>query len=139
MAGRPKKTEPIIMDEEGNELEVQERSETEVQYQQMRKRMQGLRRGLRLTQGEVAARAGLSAHQYGEIERGRSRSNVFTLVRIANALQVSLDFLVTGQEHRVDPEVAEVRNRVSRMNESQINEMIHYLVAMSESAPWKEE
>ena len=75
--------------------------------------------------------SGLSAHQYGEIERGRSRSNVFTLQRIARALEVSLDFLVSGQEREVDPEVVAVQNRMSHMSPQQLNEMVRYLVAMT--------
>ena len=103
----------------------------EQQYQQMRKRMQSLRKSLKLTQAQVADRCGLSAHQYGEIERGRSRSNVFTLQRIARALEVSLDFLVSGQEREIDPEVVAVQNRMSHMSPQQLNEMVRYLVAMT--------
>ena len=84
-----------------------------------------------LKQSEVAARADLSTHQYGEIERGRSRSNVFTLQRIAEALEVSLDFLVSGKERQIDPEVVAVQNRMSQMNEQQLSEMARYLVAMT--------
>ena len=104
---------------------------SEEKYQQMRKRMQSLRKSLKLTQAEVAHRAGLSAHQYGEIERGRSRSNVFTLQRIADALEVSLDFLVAGRERQIDPEVVAVQNRMSHMSQQQLNEMVRYLVAMT--------
>jgi transcriptional regulator with XRE-family HTH domain len=104
---------------------------SEEKYQQMRKRMQSLRKSLKLTQAEVAQRAGLSAHQYGEIERGRSRSNVFTLQRIADALEVSLDFLVAGRERQIDPEVVAVQNRMSHMSQQQLNEMVRYLVAMT--------
>ena len=107
-------------------------SGSEQQYQQMRKRMQTLRKSLKLKQSDVAQRAGLSTHQYGEIERGRSRSNVFTLQRIAQALEVSLDFLVSGKEREVDPEVVAVQNRLSRMNEQQLGEMVRYLVAMTD-------
>ena len=113
---------------------VMESKSCEQQYQQMRKRMQSLRKTLRLTQAEVAQRAELSAHQYGEIERGRSRSNVFTLQRIAQALEVSLDFLVSGKERQIDPEVVAMQNRMSTFTPQQLHEMTRYLVAMTDRA-----
>ena len=44
---------------------------------------------------------------------------------------MSLDFLVSGQEREVDPEVVAVQNRMSHMSPQQLNEMVRYLVAMT--------
>lgn len=48
-----------------------------------------LRREAKLTQEELAARAGLSANYVGEIERGERNPSVLALYQIARGLRVS--------------------------------------------------
>ncbi len=47
-----------------------------------------------LTQEELASKCGMSASAYGQIERNASKSTFDTLSKIANALNVSIRFLV---------------------------------------------
>ena len=49
--------------------------------------------GLRVNQEDVAERAGISLRYYGSIERGKVTPSVYTLAKIADALQVSLQKL----------------------------------------------
>lgn len=57
-------------------------------------RVKQLRRARRLTQEQLAERAGLSYKFIGEIERGRGNPTLTTMSKLAEALGVSLiDFL----------------------------------------------
>lgn len=49
-----------------------------------------------MTQGELAKEAGVSTSFIGHIERGSRVSSVDTLVNIANALNVSTDYLLAA-------------------------------------------
>lgn len=46
--------------------------------------------GIRATQEDVAFQAGISTRYYGSIERGKVTPSVYTLAKIANALQMPL-------------------------------------------------
>jgi transcriptional regulator with XRE-family HTH domain len=63
---------------------------------------QRLRR-LRLERGwkivELGKKARISAHQISEYERGKHFPNFWKLVEVANALDVSLDYLCLGDEN----------------------------------------
>jgi transcriptional regulator with XRE-family HTH domain len=61
---------------------------------QIGKALRGARNRFGLTQEDVAERVGLAAEVYGRMERGTVLPSVPTLVRLANALGVSANFLV---------------------------------------------
>ena len=48
----------------------------------------------KMTQEELAERAGCSNNYMGALERGEKRPSLTTLIRIANALEVSTDLLL---------------------------------------------
>ena len=54
-----------------------------------------LRRNNRLSQQELADKAGISRIAYGQIERGEVEAKVSTLMSLAKALDVKLQDLVT--------------------------------------------
>lgn len=56
-----------------------------------------LRRAKGLSQAELADRLGISASAMGMYEQNRREPSVQTLVRLAQELQVSTDFLLTGR------------------------------------------
>ena len=56
-----------------------------------------LRRRAGLSQAELARRLQISASAMGMYEQGRREPSVDTLVAIAEQLQVSTDFLMTGK------------------------------------------
>lgn len=61
-------------------------------------RIRGIRKTLGLTQGELAARAGIKQGTLSELETGVSqRPRGDSLIRIAKALDVDPDWLVTGK------------------------------------------
>ena len=60
-------------------------------------RIGALRRAKGLSQAELAGRLGISPSAMGMYEQNRREPSVQTLVRLAQELQVSTDFLLTGR------------------------------------------
>ncbi len=71
-------------------------------------RIRKIREAKKLTQDEVAFRCNISASAYGQIERKAQNSRYFTLSKIADALGVSLLFLLDVD----NPEVFEQKNKL---------------------------
>jgi transcriptional regulator with XRE-family HTH domain len=71
-------------------------------------RIRKIREVKNLTQDEVALRCNISASAYGQIERRAQNSTYLTLSKIADALGVSLLFLIDVD----NPEVFEQKNKL---------------------------
>lgn len=67
-----------------------------VDYEEIGRRMKAKRRSLRRSQEEIANAINISVSFYGNIERGKRIPSVDTLVAIANELDVSADYLLSG-------------------------------------------
>lgn len=63
-------------------------------YAEIGSRIRIARTEQKLSQSELAEKAGVSSTHISEIETGKSRVQVFTLTRIAEALQVTTDSLI---------------------------------------------
>lgn len=61
-------------------------------------RMKLTRKELHLTQEDMAEQLGVSVKHYSGIERGVAGVSLETLVNVSNILNVSLDYLVKGDE-----------------------------------------
>lgn len=59
-------------------------------YEELGERIKAARVGLGLTQTEVSQRVGLTRSSIANIEAGRQRAMIHTLMHIANALEASL-------------------------------------------------
>jgi transcriptional regulator with XRE-family HTH domain len=57
-------------------------------YREIGARIRALRQGLRLTQAEVAERAGIDSSFYGQLERGANTPSLRTLYAVAAVLHV---------------------------------------------------
>ena len=57
-------------------------------------RIRKIRETQKLTQEDAAFICGISASAYGQIERNAHKSTYETLIKIANALNVSITFLI---------------------------------------------
>lgn len=64
-----------------------------------------LRRSRGLSQAELARRLKISASAMGMYEQGRREPSVQTLVLLSRELQVSTDFLLTGQAPLADADL----------------------------------
>jgi transcriptional regulator with XRE-family HTH domain len=71
-------------------------------------RIRKIREAKKLTQEDVAFRCNITASAYGQIERKASTSTYSTLSKIADALEVSLLFLLDID----NPEVLEPKNKL---------------------------
>ena len=61
-------------------------------------RLARLRRAKGWSQSELAAQAGTKGSQISKFERGRYQPSLETLSKLAEALETSTDFLLTGRE-----------------------------------------
>ena len=66
----------------------------EINYAAIGERMRRFRRALHITQAELGERSQVEPSNISHIERGATKASLPTLIRIANALHVSLDDLV---------------------------------------------
>lgn len=72
-------------------------------YKNIGKKIKEERETLKLTQKELAQRAGIDFRFLGNIERGVSKPSVDTLVKIARALDMPLDILVAEKVYWKNP------------------------------------
>ena len=69
----------------------------EINYKKLGKRIQSARRETGLSQEQLAEAIGKSPSAISTIETGKRGASLETLIRIANALQVSADYLLADQ------------------------------------------
>lgn len=85
-------------------------------YKNIGKKIKEERETLKLTQKELAQRAGIDFRFLGNIERGVSKPSVDTLVKIARALDMPLDILVAEHVlHKNPPENSAITKEVVRL------------------------
>ena len=65
-------------------------------------RLKDLRKQAELTQVDVAGKLGISQQAYASWERGTKKPTQENLVKIAQVLNVSVDYLVGNSEERID-------------------------------------
>lgn len=65
-------------------------------------RLKNLRKEARLTQVDVASKLGISQPAYASWERGVKKPTQENLVKIAQVLNVSVDYLVGNSEEKLD-------------------------------------
>lgn len=80
-----------------------------VDYSALGRRLKAKRRALKLSQAQLAKAVQISMSYYGNIERGNRIPSVDTLVALANALEVSTDYLL------VDSVIVAKRLLISKM------------------------
>lgn len=59
-----------------------------------------LRREAGMSQSQLASKLSISASAVGMYEQGRRIPDLDTLIALANLFDVSLDYLITGEEHQ---------------------------------------
>lgn len=80
--------------------------------------LRAARERMGLTQAEVARRATLAANVYGRIERGLMLPAVPTLRRLALALGISSDVLLSLQPGQVAPSLEQLTERASEAHQA---------------------
>ena len=99
----------------------------------MGKRIHEKRKSLRLSQDELAERAGLSKQTVSRAENGLRELGAQNVIRMAKALDMSADYLLTGE--RVDADLLKLDNKIASLNDRQykfLEELIRSFTAMCE-------
>lgn len=78
-------------------------------------RIRQLRKEKGLTQEELAEKAKVSVSFIGHIERMEKQPSVLTLIDIAKALEISLDFLILGRRNECDHEDCSLYKELSAL------------------------
>lgn len=84
-------------------------------YADLGGRVRKQRHELGLTQQELADKVGVSTSFLGHVERGSRRASLETLVALANALDVSTDYLLAGSLDSVEAQAQDLLNSGKRM------------------------
>ena len=88
-----------------------------IDYKELGKRIRAERRKKDLTQEKLAEMANISDSFMGHIERGGRTLSIETLVKLANALNLSIEYIVCGefnyQPNMLPSEILDALNRMS--------------------------
>lgn len=92
----------------------------------MGKRLKQVRTNLKLTQAQVAEKANISINHYGNLERGKCGTCVETLVKICNAFDVTLNYILLNKE---DADNDSLHDKIKKLYPKQsfyAERMLHY-------------
>ena len=91
-----------------------------IDYKELGKRIRAERRCQNLTQEKLAEMAEISDSFMGHIERGGRTLSIETLAKLANALNLSIEFIVCGEfNYQPDMLPEEVHDSLKLMSSSQ--------------------
>ncbi len=91
-----------------------------IDYKELGKRIRAERRRQDLTQEKLAEMAGISDSFMGHIERGGRTLSIETLAKLANALSLSIEYIVCGEfNYQPDMLPAEIHDALNQMSSSQ--------------------
>jgi len=91
-----------------------------IDYKELGKRIRAERRRQDLTQEKLAEMAEISDSFMGHIERGGRTLSIETLAKLANVLNLNIEYIICG-EHNYRPDMLpeEIHNALNRMSSSQ--------------------
>ena len=91
-----------------------------IDYKELGKRIRAERRKQDLTQETLAEMANISDSFMGHIERGGRTLSIETLAKLANALNLSIEYIVCGEfNYQPDMLPAEILDALNRMSSNQ--------------------
>ena len=96
--------------------------------QEMGRRIMVRRKGLQLTQEELAERMGVSTQMISNLEMGKKAIRPENLSRLCGILQVSSDFILNGMDART--QVNAVAEKLLELTDGQllmVSDMIDYI------------
>lgn len=96
-------------------------------YIAMGRRIRALRKRIGMTQGELAKECGISTSFMGHLERGTRIASLETLLKISRHLEVSTDYLITGE---VDMNTMAAGNQTTKMR--MLNDIMRVLNTYSD-------
>ena len=94
-------------------------------YMKLGEKIKKERMRKRLTQEMLAEMADITSSYVGQIERGERKVTLSKLVRIANVLNVSVDYLLSDNKELIDDNLQiEIKNAMNNMKEKDKNMII---------------
>lgn len=91
-----------------------------IDYKELGKRIRAERRKQDLTQERLAEMTDISISFLGHIERGGRTLSIETLAKLANALNLSIEYIVCGEfNYQPDMLPAEIHDALNNMSVSQ--------------------
>ncbi len=106
--------------------------EMNIDYTALGKRIRSTRQNKKLTQEQLAEMCSLSAAHIGHIERGTRIPSLDTVFRIAQALDVSLDYLIFDSAGNDGSSLASLNQILENMNEQKRQNIISAIKALSD-------
>ena len=105
----------------------------QIDYIALGKRIRAERRKQDLTQEQLAELADISDSFMGHIERGGRVLSVETLAKLANALNLSVEYIVCG-EYNYQPDMlpSEISDALSRMSDRQRKVFLSIMKTLAE-------
>lgn len=96
-----------------------------VNYVDLGKKIKQLRKDQKMTQAQLAEKANVSAPFLGLIERGERKASLETIVSIANALEVGLNYLLSASLNNV---TSDLKTDMTLSQRSQMRQMLTDMV-----------
>ena len=91
-----------------------------IDYKELGKRIRAERLKQNLTQEKLAEMANISDSFMGHIERGGRTLSIETLTKLANALNLNIEYIICGEFHyQPDMLPTEILDALNRMSSSQ--------------------
>ena len=92
----------------------------DIDYKELGKRIRAERQKQELTQEKLAEMANISDSFMGHIERGGRTLSIETLAKLANALNLNIEYIICGEFHyQPDMLPAEILDALNRMSGNQ--------------------
>lgn len=109
------------------------RSVYQINYQEIGKRIRTERKKQHITQERLAELADISTSFMGHIERGSRVLSIETLIGLANALNLSIEYIVCG-EYNYQPTMlpAEIEKALGQMSDRQRRVFLSIMQTLAE-------
>lgn len=104
----------------------------DIDYAELGKRIRAERRKQDLTQEKLAEMADISDSFMGHIERGGRTLSIETLAKLANALNLSIEYIICGEfNYQPDMLPAEILDALNQMSGSQRKAFMNILKTLA--------
>lgn len=106
-----------------------------IDYKELGKRIRSERRKQDLTQEKLAEMADISESFMGHIERGGRTLSIETLAKIANALNLSIEYIICGEfNYQPDMLPSEINDALNQMSSSQRKVFLNIMKTLATSS-----
>ena len=101
---------------------------------EFQKRLAQARKDKKLSQDQLAKQVGIHGNILGRYERGEAKPSIDVAAKIADALEVSLDFLVGKADLQLDKDIADKVLLIQKLPEADREHILFALEAMLRDA-----